>query len=380
MNNYYKTTILSLFTAAIFALSAPFIVNAQSIPVIQVPAGFGRYCSVTYSGGGWALINLTGANSDPCKEILKSSPGGKIERAGLWATNKENNVMRVCDGDLGIYRQVGNNVIKTAYDGAAGKKNCVFTIAPTALPVFSKPYLLLPPNLQYKVKTTNPHDFNYYDKPMKVADFGQAKNNDCPNSKFIDRSGKQNCGVNGHGGYDWLMPTGTAMTAVADGVVREARWRDVSAFGGVCKDKNPQGEIYIEHQVGTGEYAEKFISYYAHLSDISVKKGDKVTKGKLLGKSGDSGCSTAPHLHFSVARTTNLSGSRTITMTYPNTGYGVGNINGNIDPFGWNAPKQIDPRAWMDLGTYNDGYLGTITNPGAFSINLWRSGQAPPAN
>jgi hypothetical protein len=368
-----------IFFVALSIYVAPPNAKAQSVPTTNVPAGFGRYCSVTYPGGGWALLNYADKNSDPCKELLKPGSNGKIERAGLWAVSKNNNVMRTCDGDLGIYREVGNAVIKLAFDQASGKKNCVFTIAPTALHVFSRPYLALP--LQGNlVRTTNPHDFNFYDKPMKPADFGQTKNNDCPNSMFIDRSGRQRCAVNNHGGYDWLMPTGLQMLAVADGVVREARWRDVKAFGGDCAKKNPQGEIYVEHQIGTGEYAERFVTYYAHVSEISVKKGDRVTRGQVIGKSGDTGCSSAPHLHFGVARTTNLSGHRRFDLTYPNKDYGVSGISGWIDPFGWNAPKQIDPWAWAFLGNHPDQFLGTITNPGAFSIYLWREGQAPVGN
>ncbi len=359
--------------------------KAQNIPVTNVPAGFGRYCSVTYPGGGWALLNYGDQNSDPCKELTKPGSNGIIQRAGLWSVNKNNNVLRVCDGDLGVYRQVGNGVIKLAFDQGSGKKNCVFTIAPTAIHVFSKPYRVVSPIPESVVKTTNPNDFNRYDTSLSPTDFGQPPNNNCPNSKFIDRSGKQSCGVNGHGGYDWLMPTGTEMRAVADGIVRKARWRDTKEFAGGdktkdCYKKSPQGEFYVEHQIGSGEYGERFIAYYAHVSEIKIIDGDKVTRGQLLGKSGDTGCSSAPHLHFSVARTTNLSGYRRLNLTYPNTGYGVSAIQGNIDPFGWDAPKGIDPWAYQFLGDHPDTYLGTVSNPGAFSIYLWSEGQAPPRN
>ena len=36
--------------------------------------------------------------------------------------------------------------------------------------------------------------------------------------------------------------------------------------------------------------------------DLSVKKGDKVHRGEIIGKVGSSGRSTAPHLHYEVKR------------------------------------------------------------------------------
>ena len=378
-----NTIVLAILALLIGSLLTE--VKAQNVPTTAVPAGFGRYCSVSYPGGGWALLNYSDANSDPCKELLKPGSNGKIERAGLWAVNKENNVLRVCDGDLGIYRQVGSGVIKLAFDEASGKKHCVFTVAPTAMPVFSKPYRVIFPVVETQVKTANARDFNPYDVLLSPTLFGQQVNPKCPDSQFIDRSGKQNCGINGHSAYDWAMPSGTQLRAVASGIVREARWRDVKSFANGdaennCYKKSPQGEIYVEHQIGTGEYAERFIVYYAHVSKLNVKTGDKVTSGQLLGSSGDTGCSSGPHLHFGVFRTTNLSGFRALDLTYPDTGYGVSAIQGQIDPFGWNAPQQIDPWAYKFLGDHKDPYLGTVPNPGAFSINLWLAGENPPSN
>ena len=39
---------------------------------------------------------------------------------------------------------------------------------------------------------------------------------------------------------------------------------------------------------------------YAHLSKAMVKKGDSVTRGQKIAKSGNSGLSTGPHLHYEV--------------------------------------------------------------------------------
>ena len=53
--------------------------------------------------------------------------------------------------------------------------------------------------------------------------------------------------------------------------------------------------IYINHGKG-------FCSKYAHLSKINVKKGQKVSKGQAIGKTGSTGNSTGPHLHFELRK------------------------------------------------------------------------------
>lgn len=64
---------------------------------------------------------------------------------------------------------------------------------------------------------------------------------------------------------------------------------------------------------GTGEDAEygKFVllghpsgyqTMYGHLSRVVVDRGDRVNPGEVLGLSGNSGRSTAPHLHFEIRR------------------------------------------------------------------------------
>ncbi len=88
-------------------------------------------------------------------------------------------------------------------------------------------------------------------------------------------------GLKGHDGIDFALEEGTKVKSVDKGMVTHA-------------DSNPYGKtVIVEHTWGT--------TYYGHLSSISVKNGDMVTKGQEVGTSGNTGNSTGPHLHFAIA-------------------------------------------------------------------------------
>lgn len=53
--------------------------------------------------------------------------------------------------------------------------------------------------------------------------------------------------------------------------------------------------IMIKHQAN-------FTTFYAHLNKILVKKGDKIKVGEIIGKVGQTGRATGPHLHFEVRK------------------------------------------------------------------------------
>jgi len=86
-----------------------------------------------------------------------------------------------------------------------------------------------------------------------------------------------------HYGLDFVAAEGKDVYATGDGsvtLVKESR----IGYG---------NEIFIDHGFGFG-------SRYAHLSRILVKEGQIVKRGQLIGKVGESGRATGPHLHYEV--------------------------------------------------------------------------------
>jgi murein DD-endopeptidase MepM/ murein hydrolase activator NlpD len=94
-------------------------------------------------------------------------------------------------------------------------------------------------------------------------------------------------GLYHHDGVDISMPTGTAVVATAPGtVVLSNQSSLVAGFGN-----------YIEIDHGNG-----IITRYAHLGELKVYYGQRVTRGQVIGKVGSSGGSIAPHLHYEVIK------------------------------------------------------------------------------
>lgn len=94
--------------------------------------------------------------------------------------------------------------------------------------------------------------------------------------------------------WDFRMPEGTPVVAAAAGVVRVARGD--SAEGGCDPKFAPYANyVVLDHRDGLE-------SQYLHFSSVSVKPGQQVKAGELLGYSGKTGWACGAHLHFKVAR------------------------------------------------------------------------------
>ena len=151
--------------------------------------------------------------------------------------------------------------------------------------------------------------------------------------------------IDGHSGYDFTMPTGTPLLAVAAGTVISAATSNAPFFCPLLhREVSDMISVAVLHTLPGGV---SVISQYLHLSRLDVSVGQAVAAGAQLGLSGNSGCSSGPHLHFETYR----------SGTQARTGHAT-----TIDPYGWASPS---PDPW-------DAHA-----EGAPSIYLWKPGEAP---
>lgn len=88
-----------------------------------------------------------------------------------------------------------------------------------------------------------------------------------------------------HKGLDFKAPIGTPVMATSDGVVVKAVKQN-TGYGNM---------IVIQHD-------DTFKTVYGQLSEIDVQHGQQIKKGQIIGKVGNSGASTGPHLHYEVIK------------------------------------------------------------------------------
>jgi len=110
--------------------------------------------------------------------------------------------------------------------------------------------------------------------PVITTKFGEQYDDQTLTDKVLS------LGIKGHDGIDFALNEETVIKAVDNGKVIHA-------------GNDPYGlTVIIEHEWGT--------TYYGHLRKTSVQEGEIVTKDQEIGRSGNTGNSTGPHLHFSI--------------------------------------------------------------------------------
>lgn len=85
-----------------------------------------------------------------------------------------------------------------------------------------------------------------------------------------------------HTGWDQVAPVGAPIRAIAAGRVVFADRLEIRG-----------NTVLIDHGLG-------IFSSYAHFSDFTVRAGQRVAAGQIIGSSGDSGRSSGPHLHWEI--------------------------------------------------------------------------------
>ncbi len=88
-----------------------------------------------------------------------------------------------------------------------------------------------------------------------------------------------------HAGLDFSAPKGTKIYATGDGKISRVEYKR-TGYG---------LNIVIDHGFG-------YSTLYAHMGSVNVKKGQKVKRGQVIGTVGNTGTSTAPHLHYEVVK------------------------------------------------------------------------------
>ncbi|AHC14614.1 M23 family metallopeptidase [Salinispira pacifica] len=92
-----------------------------------------------------------------------------------------------------------------------------------------------------------------------------------------------------HNGVDWANRVGTPIKASMAGTV-----------------------VHVESQIGNYgrfviiQHPRGFQTLYAHMDSIAVSRGEYVSQGEMIGRMGNTGRSTGPHLHFSLIRNGNF--------------------------------------------------------------------------
>ena len=116
-----------------------------------------------------------------------------------------------------------------------------------------------------------------------------------------------------HLGVDWILPTGKNLYAPEDGRITRQYW-------------GQGGNVLV---LETDAYVHRFM----HLSKYTMKTGDTVKKGDLIGITGNTGMSTAPHLHWDL-------------WDKKNGNFNLNNFNGFKDPQSLELLTELIP---MDL-------------------------------
>lgn len=102
-----------------------------------------------------------------------------------------------------------------------------------------------------------------------------------------------------HKGIDIAAPRGTEVVATRAGEVIDV-YNSCNHDYGKPDANDPNGcgggygnRVYIDHKDG-------YVSRYAHLSEVKVSKGQRVSAGQVIGTVGSTGDSTGFHLHFEI--------------------------------------------------------------------------------
>jgi murein DD-endopeptidase MepM/ murein hydrolase activator NlpD len=163
------------------------------------------------------------------------------------------------------------------------------------------------------------------------------------NTSYFVTQGHNGGSHTGHGAWAWDFgtPVGTPILAAHFGTVRLVKGD--STVGG-CSSAFANNANYVIVDQGNG-----YESLYLHLSSVAVAAGQTVSRGDLVGHSGQTGWSCGPHLHFQV-------------QLSPSNGGGNGFYNRSIHDYFYDPDVAWDP-APGQLATSKNGVSSQPIEP-----------------
>lgn len=158
------------------------------------------------------------------------------------------------------------------------KENNITQYTALTLSTIKEPALRVEKNLLEAMRILESRE-NYPPMHLPVKDFNFAKTGA---SVGLKKSPYYGVAVT-HPGIDIVGTVGEKVYAAGDGIVSNVKLSK-AGYGNTVEIQHPSGHVTV----------------YAHLNDISVKKGRSVKRGTQIGTIGISGASYAPHLHYEV--------------------------------------------------------------------------------
>jgi murein DD-endopeptidase MepM/ murein hydrolase activator NlpD len=221
----------------------------------------------------------------------------------------------------------------------------------------------------YGAATGGPHDHGNFgvggDSSGGAMSYGSPVPKATPiTSPFGPRDNSKHPGISSnHKGIDFGTPVGSPLTAVTDGVI--------STIG---NDANGYGNwVEVKHEDGTA-------SRYGHLSQVGVSRGQKVSPGQVVGRSGGkagapgAGNSTGPHLHFEILNEKGVKVNPAPYLSGAPAGPIGTNVTGVAGPKAISSDSMWSARKAASKNKFNKGKSVTHLSSPVLSSSLTSSG------
>lgn len=324
----YKVTAKDISGKSLVLVNSSFTVKPKSTTTTTTTE---KATTETEKDTANAVSNITDKVTDGVNQGIKDSSKLKISDAKAPKTIYVGNAFTIKGKITSNYKitKVTGEIIKEG----ASKATYTKTVKPNA-----KSYSLKGSKIDKSLLFDKLWRGNYYYKITATDEIGNEKT--LVNEKFVVKritflwpvkAGKVSQLYKGesdndktHRGID-ITKSGTIdIYAAADGEVLAIVKGKKNNKG--AKDMESYGNyVIIRHNKGE---QKGYVTLYAHLKNVNVKKGDVVKAGKVIGKMGNSGNSYGQHLHFEIIKGTKFSSKTKNPRSFDYKTKGGKSING----------------------------------------------------